>query len=109
MRFKDSQNRNLITSRKAEKLKVTHYRNGNPMPKVTNNTAWFNQGNFKIGAYCDYVNTPGNSTTYGKFWSWYAVHDSLNIASTSLHVPKDTEWRTPFKAERATVAMMIEM
>jgi len=59
--------------------------------------------------HCDYDNISGNSKTYGKFWSWYAVHDSLNIASTSLHVPKDTEWRTPFKAERATVEMMIEM
>jgi len=61
LRFKDSQNRNLITSCQAGILKVTHYHYGNPVPKVTNNTAWINQGNFTVRDYCDYLNATGLS------------------------------------------------
>jgi uncharacterized protein (TIGR02145 family) len=44
------------------------------------------------GAYCDYNNTPSNSTTYGKLYNGYAVIDSRNIAPTGWHVPTDAEW-----------------
>jgi uncharacterized protein (TIGR02145 family) len=71
-----------------ENLKVTHYRNGDAIPNVTNST-W---DNLTTGAYCDYNNTPSNSITYGRLYNWYAVHDSRNIAPTGWHVPSDAEW-----------------
>jgi len=37
----------------AENLKVTHYRNGDAIPKLTYDKAW---GNVTIGAYCEYDN-----------------------------------------------------
>jgi uncharacterized protein (TIGR02145 family) len=73
----------------AENLKVSKYRNGDPIPKVTDDTAW---NNLTTGAYCDYNNTPNNSTTYGKLYNWYAVNDSRSIAPKGWHVPSDDEW-----------------
>jgi uncharacterized protein (TIGR02145 family) len=73
----------------AENLKTTKYRNGDPIPNVTDNTKW---SNISTGAYCDYNNTPGNSAIYGKLYNWYAVDDSRNIAPTGWHGPTDAEW-----------------
>jgi uncharacterized protein (TIGR02145 family) len=72
-----------------ENLKTTKYRNGDPIPNVTENIEW---SNLTTGAYCDYDNTPGNSVTYGKLYNWFAVNDSRNIAPTGWHVPSDAEW-----------------
>ena len=74
-----------------ENLKVTHYRNGDPIPNVTNNTTW---GNLTTGAYCDYNNTPSISATYGKLYNWYTVNDSRNLCPIAWHVPTDAEWTT---------------
>jgi len=74
-----------------ENLKTTKYRNGDPIPNITDGTEW---GNRSTGAYCDYENTPSNSTIYGKLYNWYAVGDSRNIAPTGWHVPSDAEWTT---------------
>ncbi len=74
-----------------ENLKVTQYRNGDPIQYVTDGTAWTN---LTTGAYCDYNNTSGNGATYGKLYNWYAVDDSRNIAPTGWHVPTDAEWTT---------------
>ena len=75
----------------AENLKVTHYRNGEPIPKVTDNTEWCN---LTTGAYCNYDNDANNATTYGSLYNWYAVDDSRNIAPAGWHVPTDEEWQT---------------
>ncbi|OVE78708.1 hypothetical protein BVY01_04640 [bacterium I07] len=75
----------------AENLKVTHYRNGDPIPHVTSTTAW---SNLSTGAYCNYENTASNVSTYGCLYNWYAVNDSRKIAPVGWHVPTDAEWRT---------------
>ena len=74
-----------------QNLKTTHYRNGDPIPNVTDGTEW---GNLTTGAYCNYNNDVNNSTTYGRLYNWYAVNDSRNIAPTGWHVATDTEWTT---------------
>jgi uncharacterized protein (TIGR02145 family) len=73
-----------------ENLKTTKYRNGDPIPNVTEDT-W---GNLTTGAYCNYNNNANNSTTYGRLYNWFAVNDSRNIAPTGWHVPNDAEWAT---------------
>lgn len=72
-----------------ENLKVTHFRNGDAIPNVTDATTW---SNLTTGAYCDYANTPANSNDYGKIYNFYAVSDSRNICPTGWHVPSDAEW-----------------
>ena len=72
----------------AENLKVTHYRNGDPIPNVTDDYEW---SLLSTGAYCEYDNNPANVATYGRLYNWYAVDDSRNIAPEGWHVPTDAE------------------
>jgi len=72
-----------------ENLKVTHYRNGDPIPNVTEEGPW---SGITTGAYCDYDNDPANAETYGRLYNWFAVNDSRNIAPEGWHVPSDVEW-----------------
>jgi uncharacterized protein (TIGR02145 family) len=74
----------------AENLKVTHYRNGEAIPNVTDSSAWYL---LLTGAYCEYVNDTNNSATYGRLYNWYAANDSRNIAPAGWHVPSDAEWK----------------
>lgn len=73
-----------------ENLKVTHYRNGDAIPNVTDSTEWTN---LTTGAYCEYDNNPANVDTYGRLYNWYTVDDSRNIAPEGWHVPSDDEWK----------------
>jgi uncharacterized protein (TIGR02145 family) len=73
-----------------ENLKVTHYRNGDPIPNVTDAGTW---SGLTTGAYCEYNNDPGNVATYGRLYNWYAVDDSRNITPEGWHVPTDAEWK----------------
>jgi uncharacterized protein (TIGR02145 family) len=75
----------------SENLKVTKYRNGNPIPNVIDNTQW---GKLTTGAYCDYYNNTTNVATYGRLYNWHAIHDNRNIAPTGWHVASDAEWKT---------------
>ncbi|HEQ99299.1 MAG TPA: hypothetical protein ENO22_08180 [candidate division Zixibacteria bacterium] len=74
----------------AENLKVTHYRNGDPLPNVTDAGAW---NGLTSGAYCDYNNDDGQVEVYGRLYNWYALIDSRNIAPEGWHLPTDAEWK----------------
>ncbi len=77
----------------AENLKVTHYRNGDPIPHLTDNDDWTSTTN---GAYCYYNNNSANADTYGALYNWYAVDedDSRGLAPEGWHVPTDDDWQT---------------
>jgi len=72
-------------------LDVTTYRNGDPIPEVTNQAAW---ESLTTGAWCYYNNDPLNGATYGKIYNWYAVNDPRGLAPTGYDVPTDDEWTT---------------
>ena len=74
----------------AENLKVIHYRYGDAIPHVTENTEW---ANLETGAYCAYDNDESNAGIYGCLYNWYAVKDSRNLAPEGWHVPADWEWQ----------------
>lgn len=74
-----------------ENLKVTHYRNGDSIPNVTDGAAW---STLTTGAYCEYNTDSANVPTYGRLYNWYAVADSRNIAPVGWHVATDSEWQT---------------
>jgi uncharacterized protein (TIGR02145 family) len=74
-----------------ENLKTTKYRNGDPIPDITDNTTW---SNLTTGAYCNYNNDVNNAMTYGRLYNWAAVNDGRNIAPTGWHIPSDAEWTT---------------
>lgn len=73
----------------AENLKVTKYRNGNPIPNVTDSAQWIG---LTTGAWCTFNNEPANNAIYGKLYNWYAVADNRNICPTGWHVPTKDEW-----------------
>ncbi len=75
----------------AENLKVTHYRNGDPIPNVSSNNQW---PYLYIGALCYYNNDFSNAEGYGALYNWYAVVDARNIAPEGWHVPTNNEWET---------------
>jgi len=72
-------------------LKTTHYRNGDSIPNITDNTQW---SNLSTGAYCWYNNQISYKVPYGALYNWYAVNDSRNICPVGWHVPSDAEWTT---------------
>lgn len=75
----------------SENLKVTHYRNGDPIPKITDNNSW---SSLITGAYCWYDNDSSTyENYYGKLYNWYAVNTGI-LCPTGWHVPTDDEWTT---------------
>lgn len=70
-------------------LKVSHYRNGDVIPQVSNNSQW---DNLTTGAWRYYNNDPTNGANYGKLYNWYAVTDSRGLAPVGWHIPSNTEW-----------------
>ena len=72
-------------------LDVTTYRDGTPIPQVTDPTAW---AGLTTGAWCYYDNDFANGPTYGKLYNWYAVNDIDHdgLAPIGYHVPTDAEW-----------------
>lgn len=74
----------------AENLKVTHYRNGDVIPNVTDGPTW---AGLTTGAYCEYDNNVASVATYGRLYNWYAAVDTRNIAPDGWHVPSDEEWK----------------
>ena len=74
----------------AENLKVTHYRDGDSIPNVTDGPTW---RGLTTGAYCEYDNDADSVATYGRLYNWYAVADVRNIAPPGWHVASDAEWK----------------
>jgi uncharacterized protein (TIGR02145 family) len=72
-------------------LNVSHYRNGDEIPQVTDPTAW---ANLSTGAWCYYNNDPANGAIYGKLYNWYAVNDPRGLAPQGWHVYSYDEWIT---------------
>jgi uncharacterized protein (TIGR02145 family) len=77
----------------AENLRVTRYRNGDPIPNVKDGLEWENQ---IAGARCSYSNTMDVDTiaTYGLLYNGRAATDSRGLAPEGWHVPADAEWET---------------
>jgi uncharacterized protein (TIGR02145 family) len=73
-------------------LDVTTYRNGDPIPYVTNPAAW---AALTTGAWCYWENNPAfSSAPVGKLYNWYAVNDPRGLAPAGWHVPTFSEWGT---------------
>ena len=79
-----------------ENAEMVTYRDGTPIPEVTDPTQW---GNLTKGAWSYYNNDPNKPRLY----NWYAVmgiHDNdpntpnKEFAPEGWHVPTDVEWTT---------------
>jgi len=80
----------------AENLRVTHYRNGDPILHVKGDkdvTLW---GKQTQGAFCYYRNTakPDSIATYGYLYNGYCFLDPRGLAPEGWHIPTSEEWYT---------------
>jgi uncharacterized protein (TIGR02145 family) len=75
----------------SKNLDVAFYRNGDPIPQVTDPTAW---AGLTTGAWCYYNNDPILGAKFGKLYNWYAVNDPRGLAPEGWHIPSDAEWTT---------------
>ncbi len=75
----------------AENLKVTRYRNGDPIPDGS-----------QIGDYSNeiepqyrfaYNDNERYVAIYGRLYTWYVVNDERNICPIGWHIPSDEEYR----------------
>jgi len=74
-----------------ENLRVTHYRNGDPIKNETNNQKWIT---LTTGAYCNFDNDTNSIIGYGRLYNWHAVHDTRDIAPSGCRVATDEDWKT---------------
>ncbi|MFZ1947402.1 MAG: fibrobacter succinogenes major paralogous domain-containing protein, partial [bacterium] len=73
----------------AENLKVSHFRNGEPIIYVGNDYQW---GTMDWEAYCDYDNN-AYWIAPGHLYNWYAVTDYRELAPRGWHVATDSDWK----------------
>jgi uncharacterized protein (TIGR02145 family) len=73
----------------AENLKTGKYNNGSVIPKVTDDTEWFNLPG--TGAHAWHGNSEDNFNTYGALYNWFAV-ETGHLCPSGWHVPSDDEW-----------------
>ena len=73
-------------------LDVKTYRNGDPIPQVTDNATWLM---LNTGAWCWYNNDSATyAAIYGRLYNWWAVNDRRGLAPRGWHVPTTTEWQS---------------
>ena len=72
-----------------ENLKTTRFRDGTPIPNVTDSAA---SGSLTSAAYCNFHNDPAEGDYYGRLYNFYAVSDARNIAPVGWHVASNPEW-----------------
>lgn len=70
-------------------LDVATYRNGDPIPQVTDPGEWVK---LTTGAWCWYNNDSATHHAYGRLYNWYAVNDPRGLAREGWHVLTDVEW-----------------
>jgi len=66
-------------------LDVITYRNGDPIPEVTDANEWLN---LRTGAWCYYDNDPLLGQIYGKLYNWYAINDPRGLAPEGYRIPE---------------------
>jgi len=74
-------------------LNVSKYRNGDPIPQVTDDNQW---ATLTTGAWRYFANITANGITYGKLYNWYAITDPRGLAPQGWHIPSKTEWNDLF-------------
>jgi len=76
-------------------LDITSYRNGDPIPHVTDSAQWTN---LTTGAWCWYNNDSATfAAVYGRLYNWYAITDVRGIAPNGWHVPTHGDWNQLIK------------
>jgi uncharacterized protein (TIGR02145 family) len=73
----------------AENLKVTRFRNGEPLSQITNDLYW--EGTTEA-AFCSPFNDLAQTADYGRLYNGYAITDPRDLAPEGWHIATDAEW-----------------
>ncbi len=74
----------------AENLRVTRFRNGEPITNVPEDSRWMYQA---TAAWCSYDNDSAQAKQHGNLYNWHAVSDARGICPQGWHIPSDAEWQ----------------
>jgi uncharacterized protein (TIGR02145 family) len=74
----------------AENLRTTKFRDGSPIPQVTDNDAWKSR---TAAAFCWQNNDASTGRHLGAVYNWYAAADPHGLAPAGWHVPTRNEWQ----------------
>lgn len=72
-------------------LNVAKYRNGDPIPQITNDADWTSATS---GAWCYRNNDPTTDAVYGKLYNHFALKDPRGLAPTGFRVPELADFQT---------------
>jgi uncharacterized protein (TIGR02145 family) len=72
-----------------ENLDVITFRNGDPIPHVTDPAQW---ATLTTPAWCYYNNNSANGMIYGKLYNGYAVTDPRGLAPEGWRIPTVNDW-----------------
>ena len=76
----------------AENLSISNFKNGDPIPQITDNGEWRKAGEEGNPAWCYYENDAVYGEKYGKLYNWHAINDPRGLAPDGWHIPSDEEW-----------------
>lgn len=74
-----------------ENLKVSRYRNGDPITTNLPDSIWLKSDS---GAFTIYNLDSSLHSAFGKLYNWYAVADARGLCPAGWHVPSSAEWKT---------------
>jgi uncharacterized protein (TIGR02145 family) len=72
-------------------LAISHYKNGDLIPQVTDRAVW---DTLTTGAWCWYNNDSVNYAKYGKLYNWYAVNDPRGFGLPNFRMPTALDYDT---------------
>jgi uncharacterized protein (TIGR02145 family) len=75
----------------AENLKTTRFKNGDPIPLLTDDKAWSN--NLYTVGYCWYDNNESSyKDAYGALYNWSTASSIHGLCPAEWHVSDDSDW-----------------
>jgi uncharacterized protein (TIGR02145 family) len=76
-----------------ENLKVTRFRNGDPIETTSPDTLDISDEDMPIYQWT-YEGNESNASIYGRLYTWYTIEDSRGVCPAGWHVPTVEEWNT---------------
>ena len=87
----------------AENLKSENYRNGDPIPTLEEEEAWFYTEEGAQGVYANgqvpcihFCNSNDLGDLFGRVYNWFAVDDNRGLCPSGWHVSEESEWANLF-------------
>lgn len=76
----------------AENLRVSRYRNGDPIPTGLSDADWSQTTSSYLGAYAVLHDADSNDVLRGKLYNGFAVNDQRGLCPAGWHIPTDEDW-----------------